>query len=375
VREDGAAKIIAAIYEVAVKPPSALEAWDDLFRLLDQTLGGINVLSVETHAPETGHVICAPGLADRTTFQAVHTPWTRALRRTSRPSVVTDVEARAIVQAPLTATPFYRDHMKPLRLHHCIASDVGRDAVAMMVLSTFFPLETPPTEKHIHLHTAIQPHLRRAIEFLRQEHTSQARVDAAECALTGPTTSIFLTQQQTRRVIHMNKAASRMSTSGHGLFLDSEERLTASDPSVTQRLRKLIAASDRTTEHVMRLSRRDGHPDLHLLVGPAQDNQAMFQTSPTVTVFVTDPAYTPPLSFSRLRSLHGLTAAEARVAAALAQGESIHKTAQHLGTAEATARHHLKQVFAKTGTHRQAELVRLILGDPLMHDRLISDDA
>jgi DNA-binding CsgD family transcriptional regulator len=61
-----------------------------------------------------------------------------------------------------------------------------------------------------------------------------------------------------------------------------------------------------------------------------------------------------------LKSLFGLTKAEARLAAHLASGEALDSAAAALGIARETARVQLKSVFAKTGTHRQAELVALL---------------
>ena len=57
----------------------------------------------------------------------------------------------------------------------------------------------------------------------------------------------------------------------------------------------------------------------------------------------------------------GLTPAEARLVALLAGGLSIADAAERLGIVRDTARNQLKSAFAKTGTHRQPELVNLVL--------------
>jgi DNA-binding CsgD family transcriptional regulator len=54
---------------------------------------------------------------------------------------------------------------------------------------------------------------------------------------------------------------------------------------------------------------------------------------------------------------YGLTARESQLAAHLAAGETVAQFADMQGLSIATARQHLKSVFAKTQTHRQAELV------------------
>lgn len=61
-----------------------------------------------------------------------------------------------------------------------------------------------------------------------------------------------------------------------------------------------------------------------------------------------------------LRSAFRLTEAEARLAIQLACGESLEIAADRFGIAKETARSHLKSIFAKTGVHRQAELVAVL---------------
>ncbi len=61
-----------------------------------------------------------------------------------------------------------------------------------------------------------------------------------------------------------------------------------------------------------------------------------------------------------LAQAFGLTGAEAKLAARLGAGQSIERAAEQLGVSLSTARTQLKAVFAKTNTHRQAELVALI---------------
>jgi DNA-binding CsgD family transcriptional regulator len=57
---------------------------------------------------------------------------------------------------------------------------------------------------------------------------------------------------------------------------------------------------------------------------------------------------------------------EGRLADMLAAGKELKSAADHLKMSEQTARTHLKSIFQKTGTNRQTDLVRLILGLPGM---------
>ena len=62
-----------------------------------------------------------------------------------------------------------------------------------------------------------------------------------------------------------------------------------------------------------------------------------------------------------LKCHFGLTPAEARLALHLVAGETLRSAEVKLSITYETARTHLKNIFNKTGTCRQAELVMVIL--------------
>lgn len=64
---------------------------------------------------------------------------------------------------------------------------------------------------------------------------------------------------------------------------------------------------------------------------------------------------------SILAKTFGLTPSEAKLACIIARGAGPEIAAQELKISRETARNQLKSVFAKTGTHRQSELVALLL--------------
>src|SRR4051812_26093404 len=66
----------------------------------------------------------------------------------------------------------------------------------------------------------------------------------------------------------------------------------------------------------------------------------------------------PPMEAIAL--LYGLTTAERNVLEHIAESHSPQETADHLGVSVNTVKTHLQKIFAKTGTARQADLVRLI---------------
>ena len=72
-----------------------------------------------------------------------------------------------------------------------------------------------------------------------------------------------------------------------------------------------------------------------------------------------DPAQPIDIPVEWIMDAYGLTPAEARVALCAASGATIPETAHRLNVSPNTVKTHLRKVFAKTGTSRQTELVRL----------------
>jgi DNA-binding CsgD family transcriptional regulator len=67
----------------------------------------------------------------------------------------------------------------------------------------------------------------------------------------------------------------------------------------------------------------------------------------------------PQIAF--LKDRFDLTPAESRLVARLMTGESLRSCAKALGIKYETLRSQLKSVFQKTKTHRQAELVMVVI--------------
>ncbi|WP_305098527.1 helix-turn-helix transcriptional regulator [Croceibacterium aestuarii] len=84
------------------------------------------------------------------------------------------------------------------------------------------------------------------------------------------------------------------------------------------------------------------------------------ETAGQIGLILARPHDAPVLGADDVARLFGLTAAEARVAAALCAGSSVKDYAVSRGLAEGSARNQLKQALAKTGAGRQSDLVRTL---------------
>ncbi|HYN39333.1 MAG TPA: helix-turn-helix transcriptional regulator [Rhodospirillales bacterium] len=117
--------------------------------------------------------------------------------------------------------------------------------------------------------------------------------------------------------------------------------------------------------HTFSVPREGGKRPLTLLVMPVKDRtQRRTDRDPGAVLFIGDPERPVDIDPRQLVRMYNLSRAEARVAVLLARGLRLDQSAQHLGLTYETVRKHLKQIFAKTGTDRQAELVRTLTSGP-----------
>ena len=109
-------------------------------------------------------------------------------------------------------------------------------------------------------------------------------------------------------------------------------------------------------------------PAFAVHVGPVKDADAQFLPCHRVAalVLIIGQRYRTWVDPVLIEAEMGLTPMESKVVALLASGRTVRDIAADLGRSENTVRWHMQHAFEKTGTGRQADLVRqaLLLGGP-----------
>jgi DNA-binding CsgD family transcriptional regulator len=164
-----------------------------------------------------------------------------------------------------------------------------------------------------------------------------------------------------RRIICPNRTAEAML---QGDVRISQGKIASIDPVATTALDRalfeLFYHEDAGgLSRPVKLTRRGQRPLLaypgrlsSMVCNPLADCQAM--------VVLVDPNKTKTIKSSTLRHVFEMTEAEARLATLLGAGAALEDACEQLKIAKDTGRNHLKNVFEKTGTHRQAELVIML---------------
>lgn len=216
------------------------------------------------------------------------------------------------------------------------------------------------------LMATLGPHLLRAVRIheLLSEHQTTRSAEAE--ALDRMPFGVLLVDAR-GRIVQANSFARRLLSDGDGLRADGT-RMAGGTPAITHALSRLIgeaieAGSDPAARMggAISLPRPIPRRALEALVVPTRLGPSSWTTDRGLAaVFVSDPDERAEPPADLLRRLYGLTPAEAGVAARLGAGATIDEVAEGMRLTRNTARFYLKRVFAKTGTRRQAELVRLL---------------
>lgn len=166
------------------------------------------------------------------------------------------------------------------------------------------------------------------------------------------------------RVLFINTQAEAMLKASSRVVI-RDGRLSAIDTTLDVQLRKALKAAARgaSSTSLPVPARTPNGEELLMTVAPLGDTTPMWSmlSCPSVLLLIRSRSRLRILTAAQLMQLFRFTPAEARVARALAQGQSAEGYAIDAGISLTTVRTQLRSVLDKTGTHRQTDLVRLLV--------------
>ena len=267
----------------------------------------------------------------------------------------------------LHRTEYFEDWLRPQGLGAGGFATIGT-ARQPVVLSFARSTSRGHLDGHeIRIARALVPHLSRALALSQHLERLDAEHVARSAALDRVGVGVILVDAEARPLL-LNRRAQTLLDAGDGLAI-ARDGLTAAWPETTGALRRLVAEAAGTTAGrgmsaggALTLRRPSGLRALMALVTPVAHGRWPVHGVAAAGVLVSDPEDVPPPPAETFRRLWGLTAAEAALACQLAAGRTLEEAAQTLAVRTPTARTQLSRIFAKTGTRRQAELMRLLVG-------------
>ena len=271
-----------------------------------------------------------------------------------------------VPHAQLKRTAFYADFGR----HFDIVRMIGvtlESGPASVLSVTADERRLPFDEREVSLLRALTPHMQQALRLHRRlagaEQTAHDLTVIIDCS---PRAILLL--DRSGRVLFMNQAAARLAAQRDGFLVERGE-IRFSSAANTARFRELVAGAIRMTSGLgcaaggtLTIGRSSGRGRLCVFVSPLS-RQRTHPAGPAAAalVSVTDPEGATVPHEASIAEAFALTPAEAKLTRLLAEGCSLTEAATRLGVRRETARTRIKTIFEKTNTHRQAELVRLVL--------------
>lgn len=214
------------------------------------------------------------------------------------------------------------------------------------------------TAERVQLVSALVPHLQQALhtqQHLGDLHRRSEDLHEASQALRH---GIILVTTGSR-VVFTNAAADRILRSVDGLRTRAgrvEALAPGADTHLQRSLHTALAPDDaERSGSCFVCPRRSARRPYVVDVVPLDSSNPR-----RAMIVVVDPDDDPEPPAALLRRLYGLTRSEADTTLMVLHGHGVKDIADRLSVSQATVKTHLQHVFDKTGTHRQAELVRLL---------------
>jgi DNA-binding CsgD family transcriptional regulator len=364
---DGETAIIRDIYAAALDE----RPWQDIVaktaKLLDATGGFL----FTTMVPESdGGLAASHGFPEHqakrflTEVATVDVWYHELLRRHGRlrTGLVWQTE-ELMSQRELHRTQFFSDYLVPCDIGRNLGAIVGDGSSEWLPLTPlcfYRPIRSEPFSagEEAKLGTLL-PHFTQAMAM--RQRLQGAAQGAATLAIERVSTAVVVLARD-RKILLANPAADVI-FSESGLPLVRDGRLCACDPGQLAALERLLEACSnyRFDEHFSQPLRLGGEPGSGVVARLVPPPMSTPKASKAAAIaFLMREGHSALDLQAMVRALYKLSPMEAALVKALSEGLTLEAFAEARHVGLATMKTQLRSVFAKTGTRRQSELMRLV---------------
>lgn len=278
----------------------------------------------------------------------------------------------------LESTEIYNDYYRALDMHYASCVMVGATGPYLALgMAAWRPKEAGPfSPEQLRLVELLTPHLKKA--FSLQAQLSAAKMEARMFHAALDAAAVAVTALAADGQILAASLPAEQMMREADVLLRRGGRLIASDPRKNAVLGMLIDRAARVSG--VDLVGTGGSSVIpggstllpvpgkihgyQVQVLPVRATSAGSGRSPAVLVFVADPGTLMRDRSQVLKDLYNLSPHELRLSAQFLRGKELKQAADEMKLTYETTRFHLKQIFRKTNTSRQTELLRLLLAIP-----------
>lgn len=269
----------------------------------------------------------------------------------------------------------FQQILLPINMRYVANKAIYWDEKIFVILCIYTsPQQKPLTKEKIEFVDKLVPHLKRAIS-LRRELYEYSQQNILGYALINKMAQPTMLLNLTGQIAHYNKAVDRLleKTSLIGI---SNHELTIIEPYGDQ-----LKDSLQSIERLYRYKQLDEQQDLQdgCIKVTAKDGENLyifasllsselelkaFGMRPMVMLTFYHPNYTVMIDTQLLQAAFKLTPAECKAALTLLEGFSIKEISQKNKISVDTVKKQIQSIYTKTDTHKQSDLVKLLLNFP-----------
>ncbi|SNT01086.1 DNA-binding transcriptional regulator, CsgD family [Sphingomonas laterariae] len=256
---------------------------------------------------------------------------------------------------------FYRDYLQYEDTSHILGFDLrtGGFVTAIRVTRTSDGQPYGATERA--RCERIIPHIRQAMDIYQRLETSRSEHAVYSGAVEQFALGAVILDEH-NNIIRCNPIAEAILDEADGIARTGR-RVSLGNATSDADFRNFLrdARGPAGSAHVFRVERPSGRRDIGIVARPIETPDYLHAASaPALALYLGDPERQMQVNADALRDLFNLTPTEAAISACVANGLSVHESAERLGIASNTVRAHLRSIFAKTGVARQSQLVHLV---------------
>lgn len=266
-------------------------------------------------------------------------------------------------------TRIYQEWVRPQGLVDNVSAVLERSATGAALCGVFRSEEQGIVDDETRWRMRqVVPHIRRAVLIGRAIELKAADAAAFADTLDGLAAGMFLVDAA-GGIVHTNASGYRLLAEA-GALRAANGRLLAVDAHAALALNEIFSAAGEGDAAIgirgiaVAMPGRDGaRYAAHVLpLTSGARRRAGARYAAAAAVFVRKAGLDLPSPPEAIARQYNLTPSELRVLLAIVQVGGVPETACALGIGEATVKTHLHRLYGKTGTARQADLVRLVAG-------------
>jgi DNA-binding CsgD family transcriptional regulator len=234
------------------------------------------------------------------------------------------------------ATRLYKEWSAPQGYIDAVQAVLDKSAISFAAATVMRHERVGPADDETRQRMRLlAPHFRRAVHIGKTIDLKTVEAAALADVLDGLAAAMFLLNAA-GSIVHAN-------TAGHALLEDG---------NVARRVGARLAPVDVTADKALH----------EIVVSAEAGDVAVGEYSAVAAAFICKAELDRPHPLEAIASVFKLTPGEMRVLMAIVDVGGVPEIAPVLGVSETTVKTHLQHVFEKTGTQRQADLVKLVAG-------------